>query len=190
MKEVCYIKKHIPLSEENTNLFIKIFQGHLYKISSYDLSKCQKRNNLKSHTKIWFDFWSEKNNNAKYPIRINPEIKISFIQKKYPHSPNVNDTKINRHCKDRYILTTHISENAGHKSGRVIGNTQKEVMDFYENFNNTFDTAIPSHLLEYDYVIDMYDNDSIQLSLSQNGNPLQINIHQLRANKFLIPNQK
>lgn len=190
LKEVCYIKKHIPLWEENTKLLIQNFQGNLYKISSYDLKKCQQRKNIKSHTKIWIDFWSEKNNSEKYPIRINPEIKISFIQKKYPHSTNFDNTKINRLTKDRFILTTHISENACHKSWKVIGHTQKEIIDFYENFNKIFDATIPSHLLEYNYIIDIYENNLIQLSIYQNRTPLEITIHELQSNKFLVPNEK
>jgi len=72
----------------------------------------------------------------------------------------------------------------------VIGHTQKEIIDFYENFNKTFDATIPSHLLEYNYIIDIYENNLIQLSIYQNRTPLEITIHELQSNKFLVPNEK
>ncbi len=190
LKEVCYIKKHIPLSEENTKLLVQNFDGHLYKISSYDLSKCPKRKNTKSHTKIWFDFWSEKNGTEKYPIRINPEIKISFIQKKSHYSASSDEKIKSRFQKERFIITTNISENACHQSGNMSGNTQKEMVDFYEHFNKTFEETIEPNLLEYDYMIDIYSDHSLQLSVYQNTNSLKIPTYQLRPEFFLTPNQK
>jgi len=35
----------------------------------------------KNITNLWLDFWENSNELNKYPIRLNPEIKISFIEK-------------------------------------------------------------------------------------------------------------
>ena len=61
LKQICYIKQSIFISEASKESLIQNYYGNLYKITSYDLEKSLKRKNLKTHTKIWLEFWSEKN---------------------------------------------------------------------------------------------------------------------------------
>ncbi len=190
LKEICYIKENISISNEVKEILIEKFQAHLYKITSYDLEKCLKRENKKSHTKIWLNFWDKINNTQKYPIRINPEIKISFIKKEKNILLSSWKEKVNRKIKNRYLLTTNITEHACKNSWFVNGKTKKEIINFYEKFNKEFEYKINEKIFSYTYFIDIWENNSIKLSLYKNNTLIEIPTYQLHSEYFLEINNK
>jgi hypothetical protein len=64
---------------------------------------------------LWINFWNEENKKNKFPLRINPEITISFAEQDnnfIKQSPNQTN---NRRKRERYLLTTTLSRNADSK---------------------------------------------------------------------------
>ncbi len=192
LKEICYVKKIFNISEDNLDFLIKKFDWRLYKITSYDLEKNLKRENIKPHTKIWLDFWNEKNQINKYPIRIKPELKISFIKKDDSLSEKNSDIKRNRKLENRFLLTTNITEHACKHHWIISENTTKQIIDFYENFNQIFEKHPSTEILWYNYFIDVYENNSIHLSIYENQNTTYIPIesYELKEDFFSMTNEK
>lgn len=192
LKQICYIKQSIFISEASKESLIQNYYGNLYKITSYDLEKSLKRKNLKTHTKIWLEFWSEKNTWEKFPIRINPEIKINFIKKDDSLWENSLNKKTNRKLNDRYLLTTNITQHACKNSWFINEKTKKEIIHFYENFNRDFESKNPENHLNHSYFIDIWENNSLKLSLydNKNNSPIEIKIHNLKEEYFLQTNEK
>lgn len=192
LKQICYIKQSLFISEETKEILIKNYYANLYKITSYDLEKSLKRTNIKTHTKIWHGFWNEKNNWENFPIRINPEIKISFIKKDDSIEQNTLNKKTNRKLNDRYLLTTNITQHACKNSWFINEKTKKEIIHFYENFNQDFEKRLPENHLTHSYFIDIWENNSIKLSIYDNKNniPVEIKTHTLKEECFLQTNEK
>lgn len=179
LKKTCYIKENINISETTKDNLVNNFNTRLYKITSYDLQKNDKevldklvnkkelsRKNPEDITKLWYEFWSNENQNNKYPIRLNPEIKISYIEKDIKFIEN-NEWNIfkNRKFNDRYLLTSTITQNALNKSLNLNFKTKNEIIDSYQNYNNDFNETIKEKGINYFYWLDRWENELVSLGL-------------------------
>ena len=121
LKMVCYYKREISVSENVKDELNKTYLAKIYRITSYDLEKNDKneisattdnkrlfvRNSQKQHTKLWLNFWNKKNIEEKYPIRLNPELKISFvdIRKEELEGKNMGKLNKNRRKEKQFLLS-------------------------------------------------------------------------------------
>lgn len=178
LKKTCYIKESKTISESTKNQLINEFNSKLYKITSYDLQKDDKeilnelknkktldRKNPEKQTKLWLDFWEIENQNDKYPIRLNPEIKISFIEKEENFIKNHSELLFNRKFHDRYLLTTTITQNALNKEINLNYKDKDEIIKTYENYNNEFNKNLKQDWLKYFYWLDRWESELVSLWL-------------------------
>lgn len=178
LKKTCYIKESINISSITKEKLINNFNAKLYKITSYDFKKNDKevlaelknkktldRENPKISTKIWLDFWSENNQNEKYPIRLNPEIKISFIEKDENFIKNNYGLPFNRKFYDRYLLTSTITQNALNKEINLNYKDKSEIIKTYESYNDDFNKNLKQNWLQYFYWLDRWENELVTLWL-------------------------
>lgn len=179
LKKTCYSVRCIHISEEIKNNMIDKFQGNCYKISSYDLEKYDReitenlteklaldRNSPEYHTKIWWDFWSEHNFDDFFNIRLNPELKFSFIENKrhlFEHSRRT--VFQNRLLDDRYLLTTTISTHAHSSNKKDSIKTDGDMLDYIQKYNQTFNRNIASPYDMYYYGIDRGKDELVALGL-------------------------
>lgn len=173
LKKTCYTTRTRFLTNEEKEYFIENFQAKIYKISSYDLNKNIPEEKLKNHTKLWLDFWEQKNT-QNYTIQINPEIKISFIQKKDSWRNN-SKTYSNRKQTDRFIITTSIKENAWKKSHKIPLQKEDHLISYYENFQKN-DSTYPEKYLPYEYYLDIMDHNQCILSVQNKADTMRISL--------------
>lgn len=138
LKECCYYKREVSFSEDVKNHLIKTFSAKIYQIISYDLEK--ERNNPEQHTKIWRDFWTSNNSASKYSIRLNPELKISFVEARPDEleGRKLGKLKKNRRNEKQFLLSTTIFLNAHGKNVDLSFKTEVEVEKFFGEFNQKF----------------------------------------------------
>lgn len=178
LKKVCYIKEKIVISEETKGKIIKDFKANFYKITSYDLAKNDEeilknlkykihleRKSPKKHTELWWNFWTQSNEENKYHIRLNPEIKISFLEKTVDFIKSNSWITFNRKFHDRYLLTTTITQNALEKSLDLNFKEKDEIITTYNNYNSEFNKNLKSNWLQYFYWLDRWENELISLWL-------------------------
>lgn len=224
LKHACYYKKPIQISEETKNKIVEDYQGNLYKITSYDLEKADKeeiaklknktkfeRNNPEQHTKIWLDFWSDENTKEKHPIRLNPEFKINFVEKKSDNLENRNlgELKKNRRLKDQFLLSTTITLQAHEKNKVIRFQDQNEIKNQIEEYNKKFNDKI-NPFETYYYGLDRGQQELLTLGIfkfsedekvqftDESGNTgeyhkpefVDLEVYQIRENQFLAKNEK
>lgn len=224
LKRACYFKKSVTISESIKDEIIKNYQGNLYKITSYDLEKDDDEEiaNLKNkqkldrrspeaHTKIWLNFWTNKNIENKYEIRLNPEFKINFVENSFKELENRNlgELKKNRRQQDRFLLSTTITLQAHDKSADLNFKGTDEIIKFIEGYNKEFNKKIKPFDIYY-YGLDRGQKELLTLGLfkfsetekvkfaKQDGahgeynKPEFINIetYQIKPDKYLEKNDK
>lgn len=173
LKKVCYIREKKIISNDSKEQIIKNFEARLYKITSYDLAKNDieilqdlkykkelNRKNPKNLTQIWWDFWTEENQKNKFPIRLNPEIKISFVEKKEKFIENHSELPFNRKFHDKFIFTTSFTQNALSKWIDLNFKETDEILKFYKNYNNKFNKE---NNFKYFYWLDRWENELVSL---------------------------
>jgi hypothetical protein len=185
MKRSCYFKKAISISEVTKNNLVNTFQGNLYKITSYDLEKNDKevleklenkkqleRKNPEKQTQTWLDFWTTENKGNQYHVRLNPELKISFIAKqeekildKYGNKRNLGKLGKNRKNKERYLLSTTITEKAHDKKINLAFKTKDEVKTFIDEYNKKFNESIQDPFDIYYYGLDRGQKELLTLGV-------------------------
>lgn len=209
LKKVCYVKNKVFISSSKKDYIINTFNAKLFKITSYDLEKDDyeiieklknkkelDRNNAENHTKIWIDFWDKDNELNKYPIRINPEIKISYVEKDEEWANNNSWKKYNRRLTDRYLLTSTISLNSLEKEIDLSFKEKKEIIKTYENYNNKFNKNLKQNWLKYFYWLDRWEKELITLWLfdfSKDKNEekwVKIKGYKLKEEKFFYSDKK
>ena len=145
LEKICYVK-HILAGEKLEQYLLDNCQAQLLKITSCDLNKDSSRKGKdKQHTQIWHQFWNDKNKNQKYPIRLNPELKVYWRDakesrlKKYGKDPSLyNPDKNNRFLHPQFTLTTTITENATSKRTDLAFKDQDKLAEAIEDFNAGF----------------------------------------------------
>jgi hypothetical protein len=110
LEKTCYIKKEIKITQESFDELVNNFGAKVYQITSYDLEKDRK--NPEEHTNIWKKFCNLENGSG-YKIRLNPEMKISYVEKRIDSvlDKNGNEVKRNRRKQAEFILSTTMSQN-------------------------------------------------------------------------------
>ncbi len=185
MKQSCYFKKAISILEDTKNDLVNKFQGNLYKITSYDLEKNDKevlgnlenkkqldRKNPEKQTRVWLDFWTTENQENKYSIRLNPELKISFIEKqeekivdKYGEKRDLGKLGKNRKNKERFLLSTTITEQAREKKANLSFKTRDEIKAFINEYNTEFNKNIKNPFDIYYYGLDRGQKELLTLGI-------------------------
>jgi len=117
LEKCCYMRKRI-VPKDKLQKILSECDAQIFSITSYDLQKVNK-SNLKAHTKLWLDFWKKENEQQRFPIRLNPEIKIFWREPKattiakYGKGTELYDErKKNRYLYPQYTLVTSFLENA------------------------------------------------------------------------------
>jgi hypothetical protein len=224
LKETCYFKKRVFISEDTKNKLINDYQGNLYKITSYDLEKDdsealgtlinKKQFNRASpeiHTKTWLDFWTADNETDKYPIRLNPEFKISFVEKqdKDLNMRNLGLLNKNRRLKSQFLLSTTITLLAHEKNADLHFKKTDEIQTFINSYNQEFNKKIKPFDIYY-YGLDRGQKELLTLGLfkfsenekvsftKQDGTVgeyskpkfIPLDVYQIREGQYLTKNKK
>ncbi len=117
LEKCCYLRKKVFPKTELEKI-LSDCNAQRFFITNYDLRKKDK-GNLKAHTKLWLKFWDVENETQKFPLRLNPEIKILWREPKatrvdkYGEGTELYDKdKKNRYLHPQFTLTTSFLENA------------------------------------------------------------------------------
>lgn len=110
LKQETYALQKKSVDKVTFEEILEKFTWNRYKITGRDLRK--KRDNPKKPTQWWQQFWSIENKSQQYPLRINPEMSISFVEKDEQFIAQNPQKKHNRRYRDRYILTMSMSHKA------------------------------------------------------------------------------
>ena len=179
LKQICYYKKSISISEDEKNRIINDYQGNFYKITSYDLEKNDReilaslenkenfdRNYPEYHTKIWLDFWTDENARKNYKIRLNPEFKINFVKKRQDELKGRSLGKLqkNRRLNNQFLLSTTITLNAHAKSVDLAYQTTDDIKKYIEGYNKEFNQKLDSFDIFY-YGLDRGQKELLTLGL-------------------------
>ena len=160
LENICYVKR-ILAGEELEQYLLNECNASLFAITSYDLRK-NSNDNHKSHTKLWHQFWSDKNRFNNYPIRLNPELRIHWREakesriKKYGEDSSLYDPdKNNRFLQPQFTLATTITENAIGKYYDLAFIHPDTLAEKIGEFNSDFNRTYTENLHEmYFYGID------------------------------------
>lgn len=134
------------------------------KISDLDYSIAKKwfyREHMESVTMQWLQFWSTPNIDNKYPLRINPELSISYLMEDKNYIKNNPNQNNNRRVRDRYLLSTTISMNCewSYIDSAFIWDIRfQSINNFNDNFNE-------SNKFDYYYWLDKWTNELVTLWL-------------------------
>ena len=194
LKKTAYIKKPIKITENVKNNLIKYNNWQFFKVTSYDLQKYDPefieqleykdhfdRNHPESFTQLWWDFWTEENEKNWYPVRINPELKVSFI-------PKQNWFDKSRYGRDRFIVAFNMSINALAWELNLSFKDKDELKNFFENFNQEINTEFKDK--PYFYWFDKWENEIITMGLfklDENQNEqkwVKITVYELKPEYF------
>ncbi|MCX7985596.1 MAG: transposase, partial [Bacteroidales bacterium] len=192
----CYVR-HKKISGEGFENFLNDNEAQVFKITSYDLEKIRNKNynNLKAHTQLWLDFWNDNNEQQKYPLRLNPEISITWREpkksrvEKYGEVTKLYDPKKhNRYLHSQFTLITTFTENA--LSSEItyafqdIKKKGEAIKDFNKQINDHFSKKIESNKLWF-YGIDTGQVELATLCLiGSNGKPQMFQVLELKRDKY------
>ena len=140
LEKVCYLKRTYTINDEIKTKLLEMDKTCLFKITSYDLSLHDRDIKIRHHTELWKEFWSGKNKEAHYPIRLNPEISISWRGKqdyRFTEGKYVS-VKRNRFLKSQWNLKTSLTLNATEEridlSFKKPEDVKKEIVKFNKRF--------------------------------------------------------
>lgn len=196
LEKCCYLK-YKKAAYEQLQYFLKENQAEVLTITTYDLERLDRLNetNCKAHTQLWLNFWKEENQLNRFPIRLNPEITITWREhkesriKKYgPGTPLYNPNRQNRYLHPQLTLVTTFSNNslspeinyafqdAQQKGAAIIG-FNKDIHEYLQSKSKN------QHL--WVYGIDTGKVELATLCLINQKNELQnFNILELNKEKF------
>ena len=173
LKQETYMLEEKKISNDRFHELIEKYQWNSYQITSWDLRK--ERENPEEQTLWWRQFWSQKNIDNKYNLRINPEITISFVGKDEEFAKTHPNQSNNRKSKERYLLTTsmtHKSDKAYIDSWFIEDTARKENII---NFNTVYNQ---DKQFDYLYGLDKWTKELVTLWVFKkwNGNIETVNL--------------
>lgn len=191
INKICYAKT-VLVSDETEEKLKKDFNAICFEITSQDIEHSLKypadgyRN--KKHTEIWMSFWKDENERDKFPLRLNPEIKIMWRRPKasriikYGENSNLYDQNMkNRYLHEQFTLATTITDNAHNiKTNLAFQDVQykgEAVIEFNKNY--TVDK------FKYAMGIDVGTTDLACLSITdKNKKPQSFDVYEIRQDKL------
>lgn len=145
LEKACYIRKTV-VSDELLNLMMAQ-DAQIFSITSLDLRKKESLN-LKNHTKIWLDFWSEKNEKEHFQTRLNPEISITWrkpkesrVEKYGKGTEKYDSKKKNRFLYPQFTLGASFTKHALSNEIITSFNSDNDKLQSINNFNKKFNEA-------------------------------------------------
>lgn len=139
LEKICY--RRYVVCPPNLEDSLEHFKAQVFDITSLELRN-SKKNNLKSHTQIWKDFWNSENEINSFNIRLNPEIAISYrvpkasrIEKYGAKSQNYDPEKKNRFLHPQFTLVTTISEHCNYPTKVLSFVNDDEYTKMVDSFN-------------------------------------------------------
>lgn len=163
LEAACYIKKEVKVSETEFNKIKNKFGAKVYEITSYDLEK--DRNNPEEHTNIWKEFCSLQNRSG-YKTRLNPEMKISYVEKRVDSilDKNGKEVKRNRRKQTEFILSTTISQHNDKPKFDMSFKDKDLIKEKITDFNNNLNSEINPNNVWY-YGLDRGQEELLTLGL-------------------------
>ena len=138
LEKTCYTKKNILIDKQKMNKLLKHYDACRFEISSYDLLEHTKPIQFKAHTKIWKEFWTEKNEKNGYPVRLNPEISLLWRTAKYNPDKDKVSNKKSRWSQAQWTLKNSFTLNAGSQKTVFSFNKDQDIKNHIEQFNKDF----------------------------------------------------
>ncbi|MFA5194906.1 MAG: hypothetical protein WC401_03805 [Bacteroidales bacterium] len=190
LNKICYVKT-VCISETLEAIFKKQFKAISFEIKSQDIdryidekiNKATDTHKNKAHTKLWRSFWSPKNKKEQYPIRLNPEIKITYrdakpsrIEKYGKDTLLYDEKKKNRYLHPQYTLITTITENAHNKKFDFAFCDTESIKNKIEEFSTEFNKNGKG---EWYYGIDRGKNELATLCIAKftDSNTCSVTVH-------------
>ncbi len=183
---VCYTKT--VCVSESVEKELKKFKPLVFHITSQDLAAKREK---KAHTQIWHEFWRESNEKSKFPLRLNPELKVmwrearpSRVEKYAEQSDKFDPNKKNRYLHPQFTLALNFTQNAHNEAINLafkdVQNKGEAVKKFNENFKSS----------EYAFGIDVGTKDLALLCLiDKNKKPVNFDVYEI-CNENEICNEK
>ena len=156
LEKACYIKKTLILDNETKNKLLEMTDSLLFKITSYDLSLCEKDIKNRPHTNLWNEFWSVKNQDSYYPVRLNPEISVLKREKKEDKIETGRYNKVirNRFLTPQWNLKTNLTLNATSERVDLSFRKTEDIKSEVRKFNNNFDKHVKQNKKLFYYGVD------------------------------------
>jgi hypothetical protein len=161
LEKICY--RRFVLCSQSIEDELTKYNAQVFDITSLDLKNSSK-NNIKSHTQIWKNFWDAKNEQNNYDIRLNPEITITYRQPKesrvvkYGENSTLYDNnKRNRYLYPQFTLITTISEHSNSPT-KILSFMQD---DEFKRSIDEFNTKLKKEDVKFAFGI---DNGEVELS--------------------------
>lgn len=190
LEKCCYLRKRVfPKSE--LNKILSDCDAQVFIITSYNLKGKGKK--PKAHTKLWYQFWDDKNEKERFPLRLNPEIKILWrepkatrIDKYGKNSKLFDPNKKNRYLHPQYTLTTSFLENALHPEINYAFQDLNQKKDIIKEFNDKIKKEFQDKKQEsVFYGIDTGESELATLCLiDANKNLLPFNVIEFKTEKL------
>lgn len=165
LEKQCYIRKKIQISHQKKEELEKKYGANLYQITSYDLF--EDRKNQEGHTKLWNSFWSQDEKSG-YAVRLNPEFKINYVEKREDSIKNKagEEVKRNRKKQEEYILSLSISENNDKPKFDMAFAEKEKIKMNIENFNKELNKKMEQNPYNfYYYGIDRGNEELLTLGI-------------------------
>lgn len=192
LEKVCYTKR----CEKGSYLVKKLeteYNAQFFDLTSYDLQKIDK-SNLKNHTKIWNDFWDNKNEETQYPTRLNPEISIfwrepktSRIEKYGKGTELYAPEKKNRYLHPQFTVAFTLNENAlNSELNYAFEGFEKQksaMIAFNQKINSEFKEGLEKQNLG-SFGIDTGEVELATIGLTDKGNPFPVKVIRLKKDKL------
>ena len=184
LQKICY-KRFTIFNKNAVNDLTDNFKAIFFEITSKDIEK-KENENLNNHTKIWFDFWNNKNEINHFTTRLNPEITITWREAKQSriNKYGINTGFYNPNMKNRYLnpqftLVTTFNLNSLSPDYKLSFKELVEQKEIIENFNNYFDMS----KFHYAMGIDTNDIELAVLSIVQKKDeiiiPQKISVYEI-----------
>jgi len=144
LEKICY-RRFIVLNSDAEKILLNKFYAQIFDIISLDLKNLEIINNKqekylhndKRHTQIWKEFWTSKNEENSFDIRLNPEIIITYRQPKQSRIDKYgqNSKLSNRYLHPQFTLITTISEHSNSPTRILSFVTDEEFKNSVDEFN-------------------------------------------------------
>jgi len=132
LEKVAYITKRIKIDHSTLERFKNNFSVIVSEITAYDWKRNIATERKKEHTKIWEEFWGDKNQNGFFPNRINPEVRLFYRPILKQEDPKKQQ---NRFSKEHFGVAFTISQNAAKERMVTTFSEAKDLKAVVEKFN-------------------------------------------------------